>query len=57
MPGWGLSVAISTLVGQSLGARRPELAEASLTLMGAVGVVFALFGRSIAGILAARPRC
>jgi Na+-driven multidrug efflux pump len=39
-------VAISTLVGQSLGARRPELAEASLTLMGAVGVAFALFGRS-----------
>jgi putative MATE family efflux protein len=63
MPGWGLSVAISTLVGQSLGARRPELAEASVRrgllisglLMSGVGVLFVLFGRSIASVFGSTP--
>ncbi len=63
MPGWGLSVAISTLVGQSLGAKRPDLAEASIrrglliggALMGAVGVCFLLFGRTIAGAFGSTP--
>ncbi len=63
MPGFGLSAAISTLVGQSLGAKRPDLAEASVrrgllistVLMGAVGVCFGLFGRSIASIFGSTP--
>jgi putative MATE family efflux protein len=56
MPGYGLSVASTTLVGQSLGAKKPELAEASirgtmrisLVVMGTVGVIFALFGPALA---------
>jgi len=63
MPGFGLSVASTTLVGQSLGARKPELAEESirstmrfsLAVMGAVGAIFALFGPSIAGIFGSTP--
>jgi putative MATE family efflux protein len=63
MPGFGLSVASTTLVGQSLGAKKPELAEASirsamrfsLLVMGALGVVFALFGPSIAALFGSTP--
>ena len=55
MPGHGLSVASTTLVGQSLGADKPELAEASIhtslrfsfLVMGTIAVVFALFGPSL----------
>ena len=63
MPGWGVSVAISTLVGQSLGAGQLGLAETStrrglklgLALMSGVGLVFALFGRPIASIFGSTP--
>jgi putative MATE family efflux protein len=63
MPGHGLSVASTTLVGQSLGAKEPDLAEESirttmlfsLAVMGAVGVIFALFGPSLAGIFGSTP--
>lgn len=63
MPGFGLSVASTTLVGQSLGARKPELAEESIrstmrisiVLMGAVGVIFALFGPALASIFGSTP--
>lgn len=55
MPGFAFAMASSTLVGQSLGAHRPELAEAcaretrrlGLLVMGAMGVVFFFFGRHI----------
>jgi putative MATE family efflux protein len=58
MPGWGLAIASTTLVGQYLGAGEPELAEksgwrsviAAVVLMGAMGVVFALFAEDLVGV-------
>ncbi len=63
MPGFGLSVASTTLVGQSLGAGKPELAEESihiamrfaLLVMGCVGVAFALWGPAIASLFGSTP--
>ncbi len=63
MPGFGLSVASTTLVGQSLGANKPELAEESirttmrfsLAVMGALGVVFALWGPALASLFGSTP--
>jgi len=63
MPGFGLSVASATLVGQSLGAGDPELAEESirgsmrisLVVMGTLGVVFVLFGRQISALFGSTP--
>lgn len=63
MPGFGLSVASTTLVGQSLGANKPDLAEASirgtmrisLIVMGAVGIIFALFGPQLAAAFGSTP--
>lgn len=51
MPGWGFAVAATTLVGQNLGAERPDLAEKSgymarniaLVVSSSMGVVFFLF--------------
>src|SRR5688500_15096929 len=53
MPAWGLANAGATLVGQNLGAQKPERAEAAVRIatrfnvifLGAVGVVF-VFGAS-----------
>jgi putative MATE family efflux protein len=63
MPGWGISIAISTLVGQSLGAAQPELAVSSVRrglvlgvgLMSGIGVLFFLLGRPIASLFGATP--
>jgi putative MATE family efflux protein len=63
MPGFGLSVASTTLVGQSLGARKSDLAEESirgtmrisLMVMGAVGVIFAVFGPALAAVFGSTP--
>ncbi len=56
--GFGLSVATTALVGQSLGAKRPDLAERatwlttrySLVFMCALGLVMMFFGRQITGL-------
>jgi putative MATE family efflux protein len=58
MPAWGMSNAAATLVGQNLGARRPERAERAVWLTGfymmislsAVTLVFLTFAREIVGV-------
>jgi putative MATE family efflux protein len=63
MPGFALSVAAATLVGQSLGAGNPALAERTARrivwmgagLMGALATSFLLFGPQIAAAFRATP--
>jgi Na+-driven multidrug efflux pump len=63
LPAWGLSNAAATLVGQNLGAKRPDRAERAvwiaarydLYFLGAVGLVFAIFARPITSVFASDP--
>lgn len=58
MPAWGMSNAVATLVGQNLGAQKPDRAERSVWVTGfwnmifliAVAVVYFLSSESLVGI-------
>jgi MATE family, multidrug efflux pump len=63
LPAWGVSNAAATLVGQNLGAGKPERAEAAAmkaawyntACLGAVGVVFLLFAPQIVSLFSSDP--
>lgn len=63
LPAWGLSNAASTMVGQNLGSKQPERAEAAawmagrmnLAFLGTVGLLFVLFARPIVGLFGVDP--
>ena len=64
MPAWGMSNAAATLVGQNLGARQPERAEASVWRIGwynmvylvVVSVVFFIFPRELVTFFTDEPQ-
>lgn len=62
-PSWGLGNAAATMVGQSLGAKKPERAEAAvwmagfynLCFLGTIGIVFVAFADQIVGLFTQDP--
>jgi putative MATE family efflux protein len=63
MPAWGLSNAAATMVGQSLGAAKPERAErsvwmagvANMAVLGLTGLLFILFASPLVGFFTEDP--
>ncbi len=64
LPSWGMANAAATMVGQALGARKPDRAERAvwragfynMICLGVVGLVFVLFARQIIGLFTDDPQ-
>ena len=63
LPSWGMSNAAATMVGQALGARKPDRAERAVWIagfynmifLGLVGLIFVLFASQIIGLFTDDP--
>jgi putative MATE family efflux protein len=63
LPAWGMSNAAATLVGQNLGAEKPQRAEKAVWMtagfnmlfLGTVGVIFILFADFLIGLFTSDP--
>jgi len=63
LPSWGMSNAAATMVGQALGAKKPDRAERAVWIagfynmifLGVVGLIFVLFARQIIGLFTHDP--
>jgi putative MATE family efflux protein len=63
LPSWGMSNAAATMVGQALGARKPDRAARAvwtagfynMIFLGSVGLIFVVFARQIIGLFTTDP--